>query len=114
MSADVLTLRAALSRPRMRRYLLRFPLITWPVIGVILFGLAGRIDWPAAWVVMFLFLLDHFATALWSMRQLPDLMQERSKFSPDVPRWDQLIVKYYKLVYLFIFLVAGLDAGRWR
>lgn len=98
----------------MRRYLLRYPLTTWPVIGVILFGLAGRLAWAAAWVTMSLFLLDHFATALWSIRRVPDLMQERTKFSPNVPRWDQLIVKNYKRLYLCMFIVAGLDAGRFR
>jgi hypothetical protein len=50
-----------------------------------LFGVAGRVDWPAAWVFISLFAIYLFLGAWWFARYDPDLLKERMTTAPNVP-----------------------------
>lgn len=83
------------------------------VIGALMFGVAGSLDWPAAWV----FLLAQFAfgavTAVWMAKHAPErLAKRREAFSPGQPIWDRLIVALIVLAFIPYFVLPGLDAVR--
>ena len=83
-------------------------------IGGALFGIAGRIDWPAAWVFLSLLAVYLFLGAWWFSRRDPELLQERMTTASNVPEWDRLFVRGYWVLLPMLFATAALDAGRFR
>jgi len=83
-------------------------------IGGVLFGLAGRVDWAAAWVLISLLAVYLFIGGWWFLRRDPELLQERMTTAPNVPRWDRLLVRTYWVLLPTLFATAALDAGRFR
>jgi protein-S-isoprenylcysteine O-methyltransferase Ste14 len=83
-------------------------------IGGTLFGVAGRIDWPAAWFFLSLFAVYLFPGAWWFSRRDPDLLKERMTTASNVPRWDRLLVRTFRVLLPILFVTAALDAGRFR
>ena len=83
-------------------------------IGGTLFGLAGRLDWPAAWVFLSLFAFYLSIGAWWFLRRDPDLLEERMTTAPNVPHWDRLLVRVYGVLLPTLFVTAALDVGRFR
>ncbi|HKW02417.1 MAG TPA: isoprenylcysteine carboxylmethyltransferase family protein [Vicinamibacterales bacterium] len=84
------------------------------IAGAVLFGLAGRVDWPAGWLVMLL-LTGHLVLSGWLLlRHDPELLKERLTIAPNVPRWDRLIGPGIRIVLLIFLATAALDAGRFR
>lgn len=83
-------------------------------MAAILFGAAGRIDWPAAWLFTALFLCFHTISGAWMFRNAPDLVEERGTKAANVPRWDILILRSCTILLPALFVTAGLDAGRLR
>ena len=79
-----------------------------------LFGVAGRVDWPAAWFFISLFAVYLFLGAWWFVRHDPDLLEERMTTAPNVPHWDRLLVRAYWILLPTLFATAALDAGRFR
>ena len=83
-------------------------------IGATLFGIAGRVDWPAAWFFISLFAAYLFPGAWWFSRHDPALLAERMTTAPNVPGWDRLLVRGYWVLLPTLFATAALDAGRFR
>jgi hypothetical protein len=81
-------------------------------ISATLFGIAGRIDWPAAWFFTSLFGVYLFVGGWWFFRHDPDLLEERMTTAANVPRWDRLLVRTYFLLLPVLFVTAALDDGR--
>ena len=79
-----------------------------------LFGVAGRVDWPAAWFVISLFAVYLFLGAWWFVRHDPALLEERMTTAPNVPHWDRLLLRAYSILLPTLFATAALDAGRLR
>ena len=80
--------------------------------SAVLFGLAGRVDWPAAWLVILLF-TGHLVLSGWLLfRRDPELLKERLTTASNVPRWDRLIARGNRIVLLILLATAALDAGR--
>ena len=80
------------------------------VIGIILFGAAGRLDWIWGWVYLGLYLASTLVNAGFLLRRDPELVAERGQ-PGEMPRWDQVIGGLWSLVQVVILpLVAGLDA----
>ena len=78
----------------------------------VLFGLAGRVDWPAAWLVLLLF-SGHLVLSGWLLlHHDPELLKERLTTASNVPRWDRLIARGNRIVLLIFLATAALDAGR--
>ena len=69
------------ARPVLWRVLLKRVVALFAVIGMmdlLLFVPAGRVDWPAAWILSGLYAVSLLAYALWGTLKAPDLLKERS------------------------------------
>jgi protein-S-isoprenylcysteine O-methyltransferase Ste14 len=89
----------------------------WLVImGSLLFVPAGTIAWPEAWIYLAIIGGVGSAAGLWFARNDPGLLRERtaSPFQAGQPAWDKAILALFFALYLGSFVVAGLDAVRWR
>ena len=84
------------------------------LMDVILFGVAGRLDWLAAWFLTLIFFLLLVIVFGWGIRNAPDLLEERSKASANAKAWDKLLLRIYNLFLLGLLVTAALDAGRFR
>jgi protein-S-isoprenylcysteine O-methyltransferase Ste14 len=80
----------------------------------VLFGIAGRVDWPAAWLVVVLFTGHLVLSGWWLFRHDPELLKERLTTASNVPHWDRLIARGNRMVLVLFFATAALDAGRFR
>ena len=78
------------------------------VIGVVLFGSAGRLDWVWGWVYLAIYLASTLVNA-WFLRRDPELVAERGQ-PGEVPGWDRAIGGLWSLAqFVLLPLVAGLD-----
>jgi len=82
------------------------------LIDACLFGVAGRYDWPAAWIFTALFAAYLAVGLIWFVRRNPDLLQERMKPAGAVPRWDRILIAIYRVLFPAMLATAALDAGR--
>src|SRR4051812_15562932 len=80
----------------------------------VLFGIAGRVDWPAAWLVILLFTGHLILSGWWLLRHDPELLKERLTTASNVPRWDRLIARGNRILMPLCLATAALDAGRFR
>jgi protein-S-isoprenylcysteine O-methyltransferase Ste14 len=74
--------------------------------------MAGRVDWPAAWLIVLLFAGHLGVSGWWLLRRDPELLKERLTTASNVPRWDRLIKRGNRIVLLIFIATAALDAGR--
>jgi protein-S-isoprenylcysteine O-methyltransferase Ste14 len=84
------------------------------IMDLLLFIPAGRLDWPAAWVLSLLYGLFLAIYAVWGTLRAPDLLQERSQVAENVKAWDKVIMAVYTVLLLATLVLAGLDAGRFQ
>jgi len=80
----------------------------------VLFGLAGRVDWPAAWLIVLVFSGHLVLSGWWLSRHDPELLEERLTTASNVPQWDRLIARGNRIVLTIFLATAALDAGRFR
>jgi protein-S-isoprenylcysteine O-methyltransferase Ste14 len=86
------------------------------VFGVILFGAAGTVRWPAAWA----FLAVFFGAAVLLTRALarrdPALLDERMKpfVQKSQPVWDRVLMSSIAVAFFAWLALMGLDAGRFH
>ena len=73
--------------------------------AVLLFGSAGTLDWPMAWVFIVISLAVFIAGIL---RSSPDLLIERSRRHDDSKIWDRVLVSVIAAISFIILIVAGL------
>ena len=83
------------------------------ILAGVLFGIAGRIDWPAAWLVVLLFTAQVLSNWL-LFRHAPELFKERMTTAANVPQWDLLIARGNRILEPIFLAAAALDAGRFR
>src|SRR5215471_12480771 len=88
----------------------------WSVgLAALLFGVAGTLAWPAAWV----FVLGVYAVALAMgvvlARHDPALLAERlaPPFQREQARWDRVFIAGALVGYLGWMVLMALDAGRY-
>ena len=82
------------------------------LLGVLLFGSAGRVDWIHAWVYLGLSIVITMANAALFISRCPDLILERmaSVGRDDIKPWDKIIMPLVAGVGpVAILLVAGLE-----
>jgi protein-S-isoprenylcysteine O-methyltransferase Ste14 len=84
------------------------------VMDILLFVPAGRLDWPAAWILSLLYGLLLLVYAVWGTLKAPDLLKERSQVAENVKVWDKVIMAIYTVLLLATLVLAGLDVGRAR
>jgi protein-S-isoprenylcysteine O-methyltransferase Ste14 len=78
----------------------------------VLFGIAGRVDWHAAWLVILLFTGHLVLSGWWLLRRDPELLKERLTPAANVPHWDRLIARGNRILMPICLATAALDAGR--
>lgn len=105
------------ARPAVWRMLLRRVVAVFAVMvimGILLFVPAGRVDWPAAWILSGLYGIFLLVYAVWGTLKAPDLLKERSRVAENVKAWDKVIMAIYTVLLLVTPVLAGLDVGRYR
>lgn len=83
------------------------------ILGGVLFGTAGRVDWPAAWLVLLLF-AGQVLSGWLLFRHDPELFEERLTTASNVPHWDLQIARGNRILEPIFLATAALDAGRFR
>jgi protein-S-isoprenylcysteine O-methyltransferase Ste14 len=100
----------AIARGLMRRFLLRTA-IWLLIIAALLFGAAGTLDWPGAWVYLLWSVAISFGGGYWLSRRDPGLLAER--LGPIVQRdqkaWDKVFMIVVFAVWLGWIALMGLD-----
>jgi protein-S-isoprenylcysteine O-methyltransferase Ste14 len=82
-------------------------------VALVLMLSAGRWDWGAGWLYVFIFLAFDGATALVVIPRHPALLIERSQRNPDVKAWDKVIMPLAAgFLPLSGWILAGLNE-RW-
>jgi protein-S-isoprenylcysteine O-methyltransferase Ste14 len=74
---------------------------------------AGRLDWCAAWVYLGVFTAFMIANLVYLQRQNPELIARRARFGKGTKRWDVVWSVLFGPLFLSVFVLAGLDAGRY-
>jgi protein-S-isoprenylcysteine O-methyltransferase Ste14 len=88
-------------------------LATALIVGI-LFLVPGRWDLPMVWIYVAIYAGFLLASWVFIFRRDPDLLHERQHPGPDAKRWDWIWLRIYTLFILAIFIVAGLDVGRFH
>jgi protein-S-isoprenylcysteine O-methyltransferase Ste14 len=84
------------------------------VDGVLLFGGAGTLDWPSAWVFLAVFGAASLAVSLWLAWADPGLLAERMKppIQAAQKTWDKVFLLAGGLLFLSWTAFLGIDARR--
>lgn len=82
------------------------------LMGAALFGSAGRLNWPAAWIYIGLYFATFMVMGICFIRKDPEMINERGRMSADTKGWDKVILAIYTPLLFTGFVIAGLDAGR--
>ena len=84
------------------------------MLAVVLFASAGRVDVPMFWIYLVVHSVAQLAISLLVFRRNRDLLEERQRPGQGAKAWDRVILRIYFLLTLALFVVAGLDAGRFH
>jgi protein-S-isoprenylcysteine O-methyltransferase Ste14 len=86
------------------------------VFVVLLFGAAGTLFWPAAWIFLIMFFGWSVMITGLIARDDPALLAERMKplFQHGQPLWDKIILVSVVLLFAAWLILMGLDAVRFR
>ncbi|MGD8457291.1 MAG: isoprenylcysteine carboxylmethyltransferase family protein [Anaerolineales bacterium] len=84
------------------------------IIGIILFLTAGRLDWTMGWVYMGVYVIGLVINMFIMLAKNPEVAAGRARTpDKDTPRFDKIFAAVYTPSLLAIFIVSGLDAGRY-
>jgi len=80
------------------------------------FGLAGRLDWPAGWLFTGAYVAYAFAFMIWGLRRDPALLQERASAGrrTDVSPKEKIVLRLAIGLELATMALAVLDGGRFQ
>jgi protein-S-isoprenylcysteine O-methyltransferase Ste14 len=81
-------------------------------IAMILFISAGRINWVRAWIWIGLWSTMLTLNGIVLFKKNPELINARGKKHEDTKGFDKLIFALSTPLFILLFAVAGLDAGR--
>jgi protein-S-isoprenylcysteine O-methyltransferase Ste14 len=86
------------------------------ILGTILFLSADTLDWPEAWVLLIGSGGLGLVSALIIARHDPQLIRERMRgpFQSEQKPWDKVLLAVVMVLCIAMFVVAGLDAVRYR
>jgi len=80
----------------------------------LIFIAAGTIRWPRLWFFLGFYIISTSVFIIWLKKRDPGLLKERMTVKKDVKNWDKTIIRIYTALLFFMFLVAPLDAVRFR
>ena len=83
------------------------------IVGGLLFSSYGSFNWWEAWLLLGLW-ATYFVLMLTVVRKInPGVVEERSesleKFGQ---RWDKIIIAIYMVTTIILYIIAGMDVGR--
>lgn len=87
-------------------------IITGLVIAILLFLVAGRLDWVHGWVFVLLWMITKVSFAGNIGNQNPELAAERLEHHRNTKRWDRILMPMYLLMGFTTYFVSALDGGR--
>ena len=79
------------------------------MMGVILFGLSGRLDWAMGWALVIVMAAWIIATGLAVIPRYPELLADRVSPSKGAKAWDALLMGIVGVLGLAGYVVAALD-----
>jgi protein-S-isoprenylcysteine O-methyltransferase Ste14 len=82
------------------------------LIGLLLFGAAGRLDWPAAWLYIAFLLTSTGVNFLLMRGSRRGLIAERAAGTDKTAGWDRRITMFSIPIGFSLYVIAGLD-HRW-
>jgi protein-S-isoprenylcysteine O-methyltransferase Ste14 len=90
-----------------------FILVFFLIVGSAFFGSYGGFGWWEAWLLVGLWVL-YFSLMLTVVRKTnPGVVEERSQSLEKISqRWDRAIIGTYQVISLSLYVIAGLDVGR--
>jgi protein-S-isoprenylcysteine O-methyltransferase Ste14 len=98
-------------RSKSRRFIGIFLFI---VFMAVVFFAAGTLDWPELWFFLGFYVTTVTALIIWLKKHDPGLLKERMSVGRDVKSWDKKIIRTYTALLMIMYLLAPLDAVRFR
>jgi protein-S-isoprenylcysteine O-methyltransferase Ste14 len=89
-------------------------LITYPLLGAMLFGAAGTLRWWAGWSFILVFTCGCLLLTRWLLIHDPALVEERMHIGKNQKRWDKIFLGLIYPFFIAWWLVMPLDAVRFR
>ena len=80
----------------------------------LIFVAAGTIHWPKLWFFLGFYVTTTSAFMIWLKKHDPGLLKERMTVKKDIKKWDKTIIRVYTALLFLMFLLAPLDAVRFR
>ncbi len=96
-------------KPRIVTLFLLEQVLSVFVMAAALFLSAGRVDWPAAWAAIAVWLGWFAAMDIILLRTNPELIGERLSPPKGAKSWDRAILSVLRLAELGRYILAGLD-----
>jgi protein-S-isoprenylcysteine O-methyltransferase Ste14 len=87
------------------------------IIAIVLFGAAGTLAWPRAWILLDVMLVVRITSAVTVYRVNPDLLRERATvlIHRGQPRTDRVVLfAFMTTAFIGVPAVAALDVFRWH
>jgi protein-S-isoprenylcysteine O-methyltransferase Ste14 len=108
--STVMTADPELHRALMRTFVRR-TVVSLVLVGVLLFGAAGTLNWPEAWLYLALAAAISFGAGSWMARNDPALLAERlrSPFQREQKPWDKAVMAVMMALWIGWLVVMGLD-----
>jgi protein-S-isoprenylcysteine O-methyltransferase Ste14 len=74
----------------------------------------GGFDWPQAWVLLAMWAAYYLLMALYGTQRSPEAVKARvESFDREFQPWDRWIIPVYVLLSYGVYVLCGLDAGRY-
>jgi len=83
------------------------------VFGALLFAPAGRLDWVAGWLYLGIVMTNVTINYAYLRLRNPELIQHRMRYGKGTKTWDKVWAGLFTPVFLAVYVIAGLDAGRY-
>jgi protein-S-isoprenylcysteine O-methyltransferase Ste14 len=99
------------SKPSFLKVLIQL-IILIGVLGLLLFLPAGRLDWLQAWAFIIFITIYFLLYIYFGIYKDPEQTRERSRIGENVKPWDKVILRIYTALLPTVFILAGLDVGR--
>lgn len=84
------------------------------ISAMLLFTLAGRVDWVWGWVYIVLWLLVMAGMLVIVEKYNPGHLASRAEKPKNAERWDVALMRVYTFTGYAVLVVAALDAGRFE
>jgi protein-S-isoprenylcysteine O-methyltransferase Ste14 len=86
------------------------------LMAAALFGAAGNIAWPQAWVFLAIFTASSAGFGFWLVRRDPDLLAARlaSPVQRGQPLWDKMFLLVFMAIWFGWLVLIGRDAQTWH